>query len=292
MVLTAETQRAQRNSSSRIKERLETIIRKIVTKLPIISDYYRAYWSFPRDITACRGVYDSFAAALAAIPHKANAGYNQPEIRHAASVAKFTSAWEADEFNPTDYPVVVWLGSAFSNSSRVFDLGGNVGHGYYTYRKFLDYPQSLRWVVCDIPEVIAAGAELARKTDNPGLSFTEHYADAEGAEIFLTCGTLQYLELSLAEILGQLPTKPKHLVINRVPFYDGQTFITLQNIGYAVCPYKIQNRSEFVENLMKIGYQLIDHWQWDRNCHIPFHPEKFVPSYRGFYFRLQEDTNN
>lgn len=285
MVVTAQT---QRNSSSRTRERIETIIRKIFTKLPIISDYYRAYWSFPRDITACRGVYDNFAAALAAIPSKAKAGYNQPEIRNAASVAQLTSAWEADEFNPADYPVVVWLASAFTNSSTVFDLGGNVGHGYYTYQKFLQYPHSLRWLVCDIPEVIAAGVELARKTDSPELAFTEHFSDADGAEIFLTAGTLQYLEPSLAKILGQLQTKPKHLSINRVPFYDRATFITLQNIGYAFCPYKIQNRAEFIDSLLALNYTLIDSWKWDRSCHIPFHPDKFVPSYCGFYFRLNE----
>jgi putative methyltransferase (TIGR04325 family) len=282
LFLTAEAQRAQR-----VVFMLKTVLNKILTKLPIVSDYYRYYWSFPRTITACRGVYSSFAEAARDIPPGAKVGYNQPEIRLAPSVAKLTAAFEADEFNPTDYPVLVWLAAAFTNSSRIFDLGGNVGQAYYTYQKFLQYPQSLHWIVCDLPEVIKAGDKLASTADNPGLSFTENFTDADGAEIFLTCGTLQYIETPLAQMLGQLKTKPQHLSINRVPFYEGKQFITLQNIGYAICPYKIQNRTEFIDSLTAIGYKLIDSWKWDRTCHIPFHPARFIPNYCGFYFRLE-----
>jgi putative methyltransferase (TIGR04325 family) len=102
----------------------------------------------------------------------------------------------------------------------------------------------------------------------------------------LTCGTLQYIEPSLSEMLGQLKTKPRHILINRVPFYDGEMFITLQNIGYAFCPYKIQNRAEFIASLASIGYELIDSWTLSRSCYIPFHPERFVRNYYGFYLRL------
>jgi putative methyltransferase (TIGR04325 family) len=274
-------------------QQLKTIISKILTKLPIVSDYYRYYWVFPRTITACRGVYSTFAEAEQHIPSGAKVGYSQPEIRLAPSVAKLTAAFEADEFNPTDYPILVWLASAFTNnSSRIFDLGGNVGHGYYTYKKFLQYPQSLQWLICDIPEAIEAGEELASTGDNPGLAFTEHINDADGAEIFLTSGTLQYIEMPLAQMLGQLKTKPQHLSINRVPFYEGKQFITLQNIGYAICPYKIQNRTEFIDSLTAIGYQLIDSWKWDRTCHIPFHSDRFIPNYCGFYLRLETKTTH
>ncbi|MGH1396831.1 MAG: TIGR04325 family methyltransferase, partial [Trichormus sp.] len=199
-----------------------------------------------------------------------------------------TTAREADEFNSQDYPILVWLASAFTNNSTVFDLGGNVGHGYYSYKKFLQYPEDLQWLVCEIPEVVKAGEELARKGDNPGLSFTTHFSRAENYKILITCGTLQYIEPSLAEMLGQLHTKPQHLLINHVPFYDGETFITLQNIGYTFCPYKIQNKYEFIESLSALGYKLIDNWKLERSCSIPFHPERFVRNYEGFYLRLEQ----
>ncbi len=270
-------------------QQLKTIIRAIIISIPIVSDYYRYYWSFSKSITACRGVYSTFAQALQAIPPGAKGGYSQPEILNHASVAKLTSGWEADVFKPSDYPVVFWLGSAFAQGSKtVFDLGGNVGHAYYTYKKFLQYPLSLRWIICEIPEVVTAGIELASKGDNPGLSFTEAFTDADGADILLTSGTLQYIETSLAQMLGKLKIKPKHITIDQVPFYDGKTYITLQNIGYTICPYKIQNRTEFIDSLIAIGYELVDTWKLDRLCTIPFHSKKNVSNYWGFYLKLTD----
>lgn len=122
------------------------------------------------------------------------------------------------------------------------------------------------------------------------MSFTVDFADAEGADILLTVGTLQYIEASLAELLSQLKVKPRHVVINQVPFYDGSTFITLQNIGYAFCPYKIQNQAEFLASLTSLGYELIDSWEDGRTCLIPFHPQRFVSAYHGFYLRLNHTS--
>ncbi|ABA24432.1 conserved hypothetical protein [Trichormus variabilis ATCC 29413] len=262
-------------------------LKKVLKNIPVISDYIRYHWSFYRTLTACRGVYRNFPEALRATPKGAKAGYNQPEISKHPSAAKLTAAREANEFNSQDYPILVWLASAFRNSSTVFDLGGNVGHAYYTSKKFLQYPHNLQWLVCDIPEVVNAGEELAKKGNNPGLSFTVDFSQAENSDILITCGTLQYIEPSLAEMLNKLKKKPRHILINQVPFYDGETFITLQNIGYAFCPYKIQNRHEFIASLSAIGYELIDNWKLERSCAIPFHPERLVRNYQGFYLRLQ-----
>ncbi|WP_427161992.1 TIGR04325 family methyltransferase [Aliinostoc sp. HNIBRCY26] len=262
--------------------------KSLIKQIPIISDLFRYYWSFYRTKTACRGIYPSFADALKATPKGAKSGYNQPEIsKNITKAAKMTTAWEPGQFNPQDYPILVWLASAFTQSSTVFDLGGNVGHSYYTYKKFVQYPTGLNWLVCEIPEVVKVGRELASQGHNPGLSFTTEFAQSENTEILITCGTLQYIEPSLADMIGKLQTKPRHILINQVPFYDGETFITLQNIGYAFCPYKIQNRSEFVESLSALGYELIDNWKLDRSCSIPFHPERFVRNYEGFYLKLK-----
>jgi len=134
--------------------------------------------------------------------------------------------------------------------------------------------------------LIKAGEKIAKEMDSQGLSFTNDFREADGADILLTLGTLQYIEPSLAELLGQLGKKPIHLLISMVPFYDGESFITLQNVGYAFSPYKIQNRSEFIDSLTSLGYELIDSWEWDRTCSIPFHPELCVRAYHGFYFQI------
>ena len=53
---------------------------------------------------------------------------------------------------------------------------------------------------------------------NPNLYRGFFGSFAEGFDIFLTCGTLQYLEPSLSELLSKLQSQPQHLIINHVPF--------------------------------------------------------------------------
>jgi putative methyltransferase (TIGR04325 family) len=261
---------------------------KIVKNIPIVSDYYYYHWEFFRRITAYsgvyRGVYRTFSEASSAIPRNYRIGFNQSVI-HNDSVSKATANCEIGEFNPRDYPILFWLKSIIENDSSIFDLGGSVGLGYYSYRKYITYPDNFSWIVQDVPEVVLAGKKLASQYDSPGLSYTIEFEDIEKADILLTCGTLQYLEPSLIELLQPLAVKPKHILINRIPSYDGQTYYTLQNIGFALTPYKIQNRSEFIKSLELIGYELIDSWHDNRTCVIPFHPDRFVSGYHGFYFR-------
>ena len=278
--------------AAQMTRKLKQIPTRIVKKIPIVSDYYRYYWCFPRQISACRGVFNTFSEALQALPSGSLFGYSQPEIdRHSSvAVAQLTARRNLGELGPTDYPVLQRLASAFKDSSTVFDLGGNVGVAYYGYQKHIQYPDNLRWLVCELPEIVKAGEDLARETDSPGLSFTVEFSDAEGSDILLTCGALQYIEPTLAELLAQLKAKPRHILINHVPFYNGTSFITLQNIGYACTPYKIQNRDEFLAALYSLGYELIDSWEDNRNCYIPFHPERFVDAYHSFYLRLNKEA--
>lgn len=258
----------------------------IARKLPFASDYYNYYWQFPRRMTACRGVYHSFAEALQSLPSDARMGHNQSDIHEHEAIDRLTSGWALGEFNPQDYPVLVWLGSAFRQSLAVFDFGGNLGQAYYAYRKYLQYPQDLRWLVCEVPEIVKAGERLATQSNSPGLSFTDEFTDIDEINILLTGGTLQYLETSLADMLKPMKSKPHHILINQMPLYDGKSFVTLQNIGYAFTPYKIWNRAEFIATLESVGYELVDSWSYNRTCSIPFHPDRFVSAYHGMYFRF------
>ena len=264
---------------------------RIIKKVPIVSDYYSYYWIFPKTITACRGIYSSFNEALQAVSTKKLAGYNQSIISQHQSVAQLTACAEIGVFNSIDYPVLLWLKLAFADSSTVFDLGENVGLAYYAYQRFLNYANNLEWLVCEIPEIVKAGRKIAIEKSIGNLSFTTDLAKADGAGILLTCGALQYLEPTLPEIIEQLQVKPKHLLINHVPFYDGESFTTLQNIGYAYCPYKVQNREEFIKSLILLRYKMIDSWTINRSFSIPFHPNRSVSSYYGFYFQLDPVSN-
>ena len=64
--------------------------------------------------------------------------------------------------------------------------------------------------------------------------------------------------------------------------------MTLQNGGKIFYPQYVFNRTEFIDNLESIGYDLIDIWAGiSDSCLIPFHPDKSVPYYQGLYFELK-----
>lgn len=177
------------------------------------------------------------------------------------------------------------MNDALKDSLRVFDFGGGSGFSYYTYGMYVSYPPDLQWISCDLPEAVMAGKKLAKKLNLSALTFTTEFADANDVDILMTYGTLQYIEHSLADLLKTLKTKPRYLLVHRVPFHDSAQYITVQNLLHSYVPYKIQNRSEFIKSILGLGYELVDSWNDQRTCSIPFHPEYFVSGYHGFYFR-------
>lgn len=227
-----------------------------------------AYW----------GVYDSFEAARRDIPARCREGFN-----HADQSDKY----EEEIFPPkvVDYPVIFWLSRILRPQARVFDLGGSIGVTYYVCKRHIEFPEGLNWQVCDVPEVVKAGQVRAAAQNNPHLSFTSDRDRADGCDIYLTGGTLQYLEEPFTVLLGHLKNLPRHLFVNKVPFTEGKPFITLQNVGGSICPYKIANREQFIRSLEEIGYDLADFWEINRTCNIPLHPERFVRAFHGMYFK-------
>ena len=196
-----------------------------------------------------------------------------------------------ETLNPIDYPVLVWLHKAFEDSSIVCDLGGNTGNSYYAFRRCISYPENVQWTICDLPEAVKSCEAMRQRTHCPGLSFTTDLATVENAEIFLTCGTIQYMNASLPDFLGHLKNRPRHLIVQRVAFYEGEEYFTLQNIYGIYVPYKIMNDANFVASLAALGYELVDRWSIDRPCVIPFHPDRFVKGQSGMYFRQRSHSH-
>jgi putative methyltransferase (TIGR04325 family) len=84
--------------------------------------------------------------------------------------------------------------------------------------------------------------------------------------------------------------RPTYILINRVPLYSGQRFVTLQNGGLVYYPQYVFNREEYIGAIMNFGYRLIDCWDdtFD-SCVIPFHHEKSLPNYKGLLFAMKRD---
>jgi putative methyltransferase (TIGR04325 family) len=232
---------------------------------------------------ACYGIYESYAQAAAAAPDTLPLGYDNPE-----TAAMYRD--RLDRIFPSDYAMMLWLRLALADGARrIFDLGGHVGVGYYAYQKHVTFPEELTWQICDVPAVVQAGIELAKERDRSGrLSFTDQFAHAEGCDVLFTSGCLQYLEQTLAERISTLKRRPPWLLINLLPLHEEHAFWTVQNIGRAFCPYRIQHNATFFLALERLGYTLIDKWEnLEKSCEVFFEPEYSLDRYYGAALRLR-----
>jgi putative methyltransferase (TIGR04325 family) len=227
-----------------------------------------------------RGVYSSFEEARANAPRNVPHGYDHEDI---------ALGYKNQGFLVSDYPAVFWLREALRDSGTIFDLGGSVGTSFYSWEAYIEYPQNLQWLICELPSVAHAGEVLAQEKHENRLRFTSRFEDAEGSSCLLASGSLQYIETSIADSLKRLALLPRHLVLNRVPLHDSLECVTLQNIGWAVSPYHVFQRDRFIGDLEALGYVVVDAWGVpDHSCWIPFYPEHSVESYSGLYLRQAE----
>jgi putative methyltransferase (TIGR04325 family) len=224
------------------------------------------------------GVYPSFAAALAAIPpHRLNS-YDNPGsatfMGHRASVRS------------SDYPVLYWLWRLLPENPKIFDFGGYLGISYYSFENYLNYPPDLEWLICDVPAVAEEGSRLAREKNRTNLSFTTSVDRAAEYPIMLAFGSLQFPERTLADLLRPLSRRPAHLLINKLPLTERETFFTLDSMGPAICPYRVQNEDEFLREMESVGYERVAGWEDPAfGCYIPFYPDHSVRAFSGMYLR-------
>jgi putative methyltransferase (TIGR04325 family) len=241
--------------------------------------------SFARGVFSglCRGVYGTYAEAAKAAPATLPLGYD-----HASSGDLYHE--RMDRVYPGDYAAMLWLGKMFdAGATRVFDLGGHVGIGYYAYQKFISYPNSLHWQVLDVPAVAEAGRAIAVTRDtNNRLSFANDFSVASGADVLFTSGALQYLEDTLAQRIASLVTRPKWVLLNLVPMHEQHDFWTVQSIDNAFCPYHVQHAPGFFRAMEQLGYELVDRWEnAEKQCLVKFAPEYSVRGYVGAALRLR-----
>ncbi|HEX3139893.1 MAG TPA: methyltransferase, TIGR04325 family [Rhizobacter sp.] len=234
-------------------------------------------------IGTCRGVFDTLAQAAAAAPTTRPLGYDNNDA----------AAMYRDRLSrvyPSDYAMMLWLQNAFADGVRsVFDLGGHIGLAYYAYQRVVAFPQDVSWQVNDVPAVLASGREEALVRDpSRRLTFNENFEAAADADLLFTAGCLQYLEESLAQRIAALPRRPRWVLVNLLPLHEQLSFWTVQSIGAAFCPYRIQQKAGFFSDMEKLGYRSLDTWEnLDKSCWVAFRPEHTLDRYYGAAFRLE-----
>jgi putative methyltransferase (TIGR04325 family) len=247
--------------------------------LSILRDVYTArHFYNPQKGPRYRGVFSSFDAAAAALPKGELHGFEDDSVPE--YFEKHLLA-----FNPGDYPIVFWMQQGLRPDSTVFDFGGGLGQCFYAYQELMQFPARVNWLVCDMESLVKRGRDLAERRNAENLHFTTDRQEATGASFFLTNGTLQYVPEDLSEILRKLQALPQHILVNRVPMYDGKPYYTVQSSAHSFSVYKIFNRQQFTQKIETLGYELVGSWNLPRSLHVQFHPELYVTNYQGLYFR-------
>ena len=252
-----------------------------MASLPVLGGLYDRYFATASgNVRLFRGVYPDFDSARASAPATKPLGYDND-----ASALRLEG--ELHQVFPTDYPVMFWMQKLIQERSVIFDFGGNVGISFFNFKPYFAYPDGMKWIVCDVPAVAAAGAALAKDEGASQLAFVTDCEGVGEADIYLASGVLQYVEDPFRS-LREAARRPRHVLINRTSVLDVESAVTLQSIGTSFCPYHLFNRKEFLSNFTDLGYRLVDEWKNPgHGCRIPAHSKYNIDEYSGFYFILE-----
>lgn len=268
---------------SAIKRTGTTILRTFPPLRAMQERAYEEHFTSDKGFGLYRGVFRTFEEAADSAPTSKPLGWDTPDY------ARMFDERHAQIY-PYDYPVLFWLRPLLVPGVCIFDYGGHVGLQFYSYRKYLAYPERLTWTVFDVPETVDRGRALAAERGvSEQLPFTIDEYDASGAHILIAAGVLQFVnEPTFDAFLRGLRRPPKHLLLNKLPLSRISSFYTLQNAGPTFAAMRIFDRAELLAALSACGYEVVDEWHDHmHSCVIPFHPERAVTHYSGLYLRLR-----
>lgn len=240
-------------------------------------DEERARFVANREDNLFFGVYDSWEEAERAAKDYGAVGYDRPSTVHMyeARVRK----------EQHDYPALYWIQrSAMEGLRTVLDVGGNVGIKYLAFRDALAPWPDLRWTVQDVSAVAEHGRKLAaERGDSARLFFTDRFDDGDGCDLLFASGVLQYLPDTLGALLANWRTRPRRIVINTTPIHPEASYFTVNSIGTAFCPYRVQTQAALVRGLAALGYRVRENWtNPGKLLQVPGRPDRSLDWYSGF----------
>lgn len=226
------------------------------------------------------GAFASRELALASLPDSRRSAYDNAEVAEVNFVLMTRRvAW--------DYPVVYWISRVIGTTPEapvtVLDAGGHMGTKYISFSDLLPL-EDLNWSIWDVPAVLQAGrAHQADGLVPDAIRFVDVPGQAGRVDLLLASGLLQYLDIPLAELVAQMAEPPRHILLNKVALREGDTVVTLEQIGPAAVPYQIRSKQMFEAELADMGYRIIDLWTIPELGHrISTHPFLGVSESKGY----------
>ncbi len=245
-----------------------------------------------RQSISYRGTFASRQEAEAAINPHETSQYDVVNKKKSENIQQEEQKLDT-YFKDADYPLFFWLSQTLTPGCNVLELGGSLGHCYYTCERFQILPPQVNWVVAELPEAVSLGRQLAEKRQQTALSFitsdSNSMAATGPADVFVTAGTLQYLEQELWLILDGLTDKPRHVLVHHLPVHNETDYWTLQKLALCEVPYHVYSRRSLLEEMNQRGYALDTEWHYPRYIEIPFHRRATaIRGYQGYCFTLQD----
>ncbi len=238
--------------------------------------YERAY--FEAGSGRFFGEFASYDAAKAYVP------LNKDRYFHTANTSDYESIAVLDYY---DYPCLFWISDSLrSGAKSLVDLGGGVGTKYLAFRKVLEIAQDVDWLVVDVPDALAVGRQLASERGTPNVpGFADRWQEADGVDILFVSGCLQYLPLTLAQMLATCTRPPGRVIVNTTPLHTSRSYFTIDRVGPSYLPYRVQARDEFVTSVVSAGYHVVDQWlNCGKSLTVPFERGLDIEHYSGLCF--------
>jgi putative methyltransferase (TIGR04325 family) len=200
-----------------------------------------------RDQNMFFGVHENWEEAVAAAAAFGQAGYDNS---NSAQLYDYRT-----RIDPHDYPSLYWISRSLDEGmNSVFDVGGAIGIKFIAFREHLKRWPSLQWLVQDVPAMAEHGRMLAlERGDAAQLRFTDCFEDGEGVDLLFASGVLQYLPKTLGELLRSYHKLPRRIVVNTAAIHPAHSFFTVNSIGTAFCPYRVQTQAELVRGLTGVS---------------------------------------
>lgn len=234
-----------------------------------------------REQNLFHGVHDTWEEAAAAARSFGVAGYDDP-----ASATIYDHRLRLDAH---DYPSLYWLSRSLQEGLKgVFDVGGAIGIKFLAFREPLQRYDDLTWRVQDVPAMVTHGRALsAQRGDAAQLEFTDRFEDGEGLDVLFASGVLQYLPRTLGELLSGYRRLPRRIVVNTAAIHSQHEFFTVNSIGTAFCPYRVQTQAGLIRGLTALGYRLRESWiNPDKLLTIPLRSDLSLRHYSGYCLDL------
>lgn len=230
-----------------------------------------------RDDNLFFGIHETWEKATEEALNFGKLGYDD-----SASAAIYDHRTRIDTY---DYPALSWLLRSMHDGLRhVGDVGGSIGIKFLAFRDALSPWPDLRWTVHDVPAAMRHGRELSlSRGDGDRLGFADRFEQLQDADVLLASGVLQYLPETLAATMSRWQKKPRRIIINTTPIHPTEPFFTVNSIGTAFCPYRVQTQADLIRELTRLGYKLRESWiNPDKRMTIPMHPEHSLKHYSGY----------